>query len=473
MTHVEDEFRPSQGTAAAVPRWATLTLAVLFAMNLLNYIDRWALAGVLTTLQHDLKIDDGQAGSLNFYFLIIFSLVSPFMGWIGDRTRRTRLLAIGVGLWSLATVSTGLVQNFDQLRLARGALGIGEATYGVLAPAILMDLYGREKRSRVLSFFYLAMPLGYALGVILGALIAKLTGNWRIAFFVVGAPGLAAAVAALFLPEPTRGLSEGVDPERLKAHERAGPSRTDYLDLMVNSSYTYVVFGLSAFTFAFGGLAFWLPSFLERVKGIDKQEAGLIMGLTSLCAAIVGMTGGGWITDRLARTHTRALLVVPGVTMLAAIPFIILALNAQSKPWMIGCLFVAEALMLANTGPTSAVIANVVDPNLRATAYAVSNLAVHFLGDVWSPWIMGHVSDYCGRADTMATPFGRALAAVGAQPVDGKNLAAAMLVVVPAVLLGGFVLLVGARHLPREMALMLARLKAAPVAGTGRVVRSE
>jgi len=479
VIHADEGAGPGPTPAWTTPRWAGLTFGVLFAMNMLDYVDRWALAGVLKHVQDDLHLKDDSAGSLNFYFLISYSLFSPLMGWAGDRARRTRLLAAGVGVWSLATVGTGLVHNFDQLRLARSVLGIGEATYAVLAPTLLMDLYSRERRSRILSYFYLAMPVGYALGVALGGIIADYSpgwfagtrlapyAGWRMAFFVVGLPGLIAAASSLFLPEPVRGLSEGVDPARLREHERAGARRADYLDLMVNSSYTYVVFGLAAYTFAFGGLAYWLPAFLTRVRGLPGSTAGVILAATGLAAALVGMTGGGWLADRLARKDVRALFLVPAASMLAAIPFILLGLSARSVPWIAAWLFVAQALMFANTGPSNAIIANVVAPNMRATAYAVSTLAIHVLGDVWSPWLMGLASEYLGHPDTAASSVGRALAALGAEPVDGKNLSAGMLVVVPAVLLGGVVLLAGARHLPREMALMLAKLKAAP-AGEAR-----
>jgi predicted MFS family arabinose efflux permease len=456
---------PPDATPAA--RWVWVTFGVLFAMNMLDYIDRWALSGVLTYLQPDLHLNDAEAGSLNAYFLITYSLISPLMGWAGDRTNRSRLLALGIGLWSLATVGTGLARNFTELRLARSVLGIGEATYGVLAPAILMDLFPRDRRARILSWFYLAMPLGYALGVKLGSGISGATGSWRLAFFVVGVPGLIAAFAALFLRDPVRGGSEGVDLKRVKEHEEAGASWSDYLDLSVNSSYTYTVFGLAAYTFAFGGMAYWLPKYLEQVKGFSHANASNIVALTGFPSAILGMVGGGWIADRLATRNPKALFHVSGGSLLLAVPCILLGLMSSSMPAVVLGLFLAQTLLFANTGPSNAVIANVVDPKMRATAYAISTFAIHFLGDVWSPWLMGYVSDLCGKPDTMATNVGRALAAVGAMPVDGKNLSAGMLIVVPTVLLGGVVLLAGARHLPREMALMLARLKAAPKARLG------
>ena len=463
MLHVDDEVGgPAQAGPWKATRWTTITFVVLFAMNMLDYIDRWALSGVAQEIKKEFKVNDATIGSLNMYFLISYSVLGLFMGWAGDRMRRTWLLAAGVGVWSLATVGTGLASDFNHLRWARSILGIGEATYGILAPTILMDLYPRARRARILSGFYLAMPLGYALGVILGGRIALATGNWRMAFFIVGIPGFFAAIAALFLPEPIRGSAEGVDPKRLKQHEKAGASLADYRDLLVNSSYTYVVLGLSAYTFAFGGLAYWLPSYLERVKHWDKAATVDTLGITGLAAAIVGMSGGGWIADKLAKTNPKALFTVSGTSMLLAVPCTVLGLYSTYHPLVIFWLFLAQALMFANTGPANAVIANVIAPNLRATAYAISTFAIHFFGDVWSPLLMGYVSDLCGKPDTMGSSFGRILRAVDAIPVDGTNLSAGMLVVVPAVFLGGIVLLAGAKHLPREMDLMLARLKANP-----------
>ena len=287
------------------------------------------------------------------------------------------------------------------------------------------------------------------------------------AFYVVAAPGLIAAAFTWFLPEPIRGSSEGVDPAKLKAHERAGATREDYFDLMVNSSYTYSVLGMAFYTFAIGGLAYWLPSFFNLARKMDLVRADFFLGVTTVLAAVSGMTAGGWLADRLARTNPRALFVVPGVAMLGSVPFILLAVYAGSLPLAFVGVFFAEALMFINTGPCNAVIANVVMPNMRAAAYSVALLSVHVLGDIWSPTLMGWVADTFGQADAMGSVFGKALAAIGAVPTtrDGhppENLIAGMLVVIPAVVLSGVVLLAGARHLPREMALMLAKLKASP-----------
>jgi MFS family permease len=453
----------------AISRTALATFAVLFLMNLLDYMDRNVLYAVLPQVRSSLRITNAQAGLLATYFLVAYSVFGLFTGWAGDRLRRTYLLGLGVGVWSLATVGSGLARSYGQLALSRAVLGIGEATYGVIAPTILLDLFRRDQRARVLSAFYLAMPIGSALGMSVGGIVAQRL-DWHMAFFIVGIPGLFAAFAAPFLPEPVRGASEGVATERLRAHERAGASWDDYRDLLVNSSYNYSVLGMTAYTFAIGGMLVWVPSFLINTRGIPQERATTLLGITTLFAAITGMSVGAWVADRLGKKNARALFLVPGFAMLGAVPFVLLGLFARSTPLIFAGIFLAESLMFVNTGPCNAVIGNVVAPNMRSAAYAAGILVMHFLGDIWSPALIGYLADLFGKPDTMATPFGRALAAIGAVPTmaegqdQPENLLAGLLIVVPAVALSGCVMLAGARHLPREMALMLARLKAAPVA---------
>jgi len=449
------------------PRWAWVTFVILFAMNLLDYTDRNILTSLRDQIRADIPtISNERWGLLATIFLVSYSVFSPVMGWLGDRYKRTWLLAAGVGVWSLATVGSGLARDYGHLALARSILGIGEATYGVIAPTILLDLFSRETRSKLMSAFYLAMPLGAALGIMLGPVIADATG-WHSAFFIVGAPGLLAAFVVLFLPDPVRGASEEVDADRLRQHETAGATREDYVDLMVNSSYTYSVFGMAAYTFAIGGLLIWIPNYLFSTRGFPQKEAGAVLGLVTFASAIVGMMSGGWLADRLAKTKPGALFVVPGVAMILSIPFVILALVARDKTTIYAAIFAAETLMFVNTGPCSAIIANVVQPNMRAAAFAVSTFAVHFLGDIWSPWLIGKAADLFGDPDTMKGSIGRFLASLGAVPtqVEGQkpeNIVAGLLFITPALLLSGIVLIAGARHLPGEMALMRAKLKAAP-----------
>ncbi len=293
--------------------------------------------------------------------------------------------------------------------------------------------------------------------------------GWHKAFFIVGVPGLLAAIAVFFLPEPVRGASEGIDPERLKEHEKAGATREDYIDLMVNSSYTYSVFGMAAYTFAIGGMLIWIPPYLFNTRAFDQKTAAMALAGVTFCAAVLGMTAGGWLADKLAKTRPQALFLVPGFSMLASIPFVIMALMSKDAPVIYASIFAAETLMFVNTGPCTAIIANVVQPNLRSAALAISYAAVHFLGDIWSPWLIGKAADMFGDPETMNSSIGRVLTSIGAVPtqVEGhppENIVAGLLILIPALLLSGIVFLSGARHLPREMALMQAKLKAPPVA---------
>jgi MFS family permease len=470
---IETEVDPSDGSISRRRAWAAF--GVLFAMHLLDFTDRNVLSAVLPPLrapaeQGGLGIPIGLAGWLATIYLLSHSLFAPLMGWAGDRWCRTWLLGLGVGVWSLATVGSGLARNFGQIALSRSLLGIGEATYGVIAPTLLVDLFPRSMRTRVLSLFYLAMPLGSALGFVLGGSIASQLG-WRPAFFVVGVPGLAMALLALTLPEPVRGLAEGVRTERLLAHEHAGAGLSDYLHLLRTPSYVFSVLGMASYTFAIGGLVFWMPDFLHSTRGIPLDRATLVLGAITVPAAILGMLTGGWVCDRLGHRFPRALFVVPGLTMLAAVPFVLLGLLSKSPAAIYAGIFFAELLMFVNTAPCNTIIANVTDPNLRARANATALAGVHLLGDLWSPPMIGAVAALFGSASMMATPIGRLLAALGAHPTlaeSGRpeNLAAGLLLVAPAILLSGLVFLLGARVLPDDTARMIERL-AAPADRSG------
>ena len=191
-------------TPTQPPRDALGPLALLTAMNILNYIDRYVITAMLPSIQRDLQLDDRQGGMLGTAFIVVYFLASPGFGWLGDRKRRPRLLAAGVGVWSLATASAGLAKSVAALFVARAAVGIGEAAYGTIAPALLADHFPKAVRGRIMSYFYLATPVGAALGYLLGGALGAAYG-WRNTFYMVGLPGLVLAIAAWFMQDPPRG----------------------------------------------------------------------------------------------------------------------------------------------------------------------------------------------------------------------------------------------------------------------------
>jgi MFS transporter, Spinster family, sphingosine-1-phosphate transporter len=377
---------------------AAITLALLFGMNLLDYIDRNILAAVLPQIQAEMGLSSTQAGALGPAFLIAYTAFAPLMGWAGDRYNRTRLLVCGVGLWSLATVGSGFADTYGHLVLARSLLGIGEATYGTLAPTILADLYPRERRGQLLSFFYVAVPVGSALGYVLGGLIEPHYG-WRMAFWVVGGPGLVAALSGLFLREPLRGAmdsAEEVD-DRVAMHAPGHVCWRDYGMLKQNRSYIHNTLGMALMTFALGGLAFWMPTYFYRVKGMTLQEANLWIGLLTVGAGLLGTITGGWLADRLLRRTPGAYFLVSGCGMLLAMPCALVALLADAPTIYLPAMFLAECGVFLNTGPCNAILVNVVPPAMRSTAFAINIFLIHVLGDFWSSSAIGALADATGN----------------------------------------------------------------------------
>jgi MFS family permease len=439
---------------------------LLFAMNLLISVDLWMLAGQLDSIRDQLGLTENQAGWLSSVLLLALAGTCLPIGYLADRVRRPRLLAVGFAIWSIATVTTGMARSNEQIQAARALVGVGGAIFAVFALAMLTDFFPRALRAWALAIFNLAVPLGAALGLSLGTALAHVTG-WQTAFLAAGAPGILLALVALTIPDPVRGASDGVDVARLRLHEQVGPGREDYVDMMVNSSYTYSVFGITFSSFALAGLVYWSKTFLTGAKELSDAQTGTPLSLTFLGAALAGIFAGGCLAWWSSRRSPRAMFIVPGLATLAAIPCVLLAIYGRMVPVIFLGIFLAEFTLFMNVVPCYTIISCVVMPNLRAVAFAVALAATHLLGDLWSPSLMVWVNDTFGQSDSMATGFGRALAALGAVPVvkpgrDPENLTAGMLVVVPALLISGAVLLSGSRHLPREMALMLAKLRAVP-----------
>src|SRR3954451_20507772 len=189
-------------------RTAGYTLAVLTRINLFNYQDRWIIAALVESLRKsELHLKDTQLGVIGSGFIIVYTLVSPVFGTLGDRRARPPLIALGVMIWSIATTLGGFARGFTSLFIARSTVGVGEAAYGTIAPALLADTFPLEKRGRVLSVFFAAIPIGSAAGYILGGLVDQHYG-WRAAFWIAGAPGLLLALLVLIVKDPPRGLHD-------------------------------------------------------------------------------------------------------------------------------------------------------------------------------------------------------------------------------------------------------------------------
>lgn len=368
-------------------RAARRALLLLTGINLFNYIDRYVVAGVAESLKHSaLQPSDRALGLLMTGFLLVYTLTAPVFGALGDTRERPRVLALGVALWSVATALGGTVRSFWQLVLARALVGVGEAAYGTIGPSLLADLFPPRGRGRAFTFFFMAIPVGAALGYALGGALDHRFG-WRSAFFVVGLPGLLLALLVSRLGDAPRGQHDaGHDPSVRLSWATFGALRR-------NRVYRLTVLGYAAYTFALGAIAFWAPSFFERVRGLPRTTATGTFGAIVVATGLLGTFGGGWLADRLQRRFGQAYLGMSGVATLLAAPLFWVALRAGAPAVYWSALVGAELLMFASTGPINTVIATVVPPTIRATAMAVSIFTIHALGDVPSPWLVGVLSD--------------------------------------------------------------------------------
>jgi len=425
---------------------AGYALAVLTFINLFNYLDRWVVAAVVESIKRsELHLSDTELGLVGTGFIFVYTLTSPIFGSLGDRRSRPPLIAIGVALWSIATALAGFARGFTSLFSARSAVGIGEAAYGTIAPALLADSFPLEKRGRVFATFFAAIPVGSAAGYVLGGLVDKHFG-WRAAFWIAGAPGLLLALLVMFIGDPPRGSQDAshgapassgrTDPDMSDGAPasagRADPDISDgapasagrmdsdmsdgapasagrmdpqarpmhpakagapYRHLFKNTHYMLTVIGYGAYTFALGGLAFWMPAFLERSRGMTRSEATVTFGAIALVTGFVGTFAGGWLGDFFLRWTKQSYLWVSGIVTLVAAPVTYIALSDHRRGVYLAAIVIAELLIFASTGPVNSAIVNAVAPGERATALGLSVFVMHLLGDIPSPPLIGRISD--------------------------------------------------------------------------------
>jgi MFS family permease len=376
-------------------RAAVYGLFLLTLLNFVNYIDRYILAAVQPRILDEFQLTNTEGGLIFSAFLVVYFLSSPIFGRLGDRLSRTRLMAIGVGAWSLATAASGIVRSFGQLLTARAAVGVGEAAYGTISPALISDYFSPERRGRAFAVFYVAIPVGSAVGYILGGELEHAFHSWRSVFFIVGLPGLLLALLTLTAPDPPRGIQDQAD-EHLAA-EQAASLREVLRSLLHNRVYTWTVLGYAAYTFAIGGLSFWAPRYFEHVRGLPLNEADRLIGTAAVVSGLVGTFAGGYLGDWLQKRTRGGYLWLSGASMLVAVPFAWLALAQTSdRSTYTWALFVAEFLVFLSTGPINVVLVSVVPVAMRATAMAVSIFTIHLLGDAISPTILGIAADTVG-----------------------------------------------------------------------------
>jgi MFS family permease len=382
---------PGKGGMA---RPALIALVLLTALNLLNYIDRYILPGAQPLIQQYLGVSDERMGALTTALFFTYMCTAPLTGWLGDRFSRKPLIVAGATLWSLATLFTYFVHDYWSMYFRHALVGVGEATFGIFAPAVLSDYFPAKERNRIFSIFYLAIPVGAALGFLTGGQLGSRFG-WRAPFFVAAIPGLLVAAAYwIFAGEPVRGGSdaEGGSSVPEKTAPTPGEIRKNALGLFSNPGYLCATLGMAMLVFTMGGISTWMPTFLHRFAGMDVGKAGTVLGAITVVDGLAGTIAGGWLAQRWLRRDRRALYLLSAWSVIATLPLAALVFFGPVK-WAVPALFAAEFFLFLNTGPLNAAIVNSVSAAVRSSAIALNLFLIHFLGDTFSPQIIGAISD--------------------------------------------------------------------------------
>ena len=383
-------------------------LGLLLAVNLLNYIDRQVLFAVFPLIKIDLRLSDTALGFLGSAFMLSYLLFAPLFGWLGDKWSRTKLACGGLVVWSLATALAGFAPGYRTLLAARATVGVGEASFGTVSPGLVADFFPKERRGQILSWFYVAIPVGSALGYLLGGVLGQHYG-WHAAFLLVGIPGLLLAIPIALLRTPPRGGDDA--PHPACGHPLPDGEGKGYAALFKNRAFVCNTLAMAAMTFAIGGLAQWLPSFLHRVHSLDVAKGNTLFGVTTVLAGILGTLAGGWLGDIWQKRSGKGYLMVSGWGFLIGTPFAVWAILAPGLTGCMSAIFIAEFFLFLNTGPLNTVIINVTKPAVRAMAFAVNIFFIHALGDAVSPSILGWLSDQWGlRSALLITPCAMVLA---------------------------------------------------------------
>ena len=402
--------RPTRGAG-----WA---LALLLCINLFNYVDRQVLSAVEPQIESTFHRSEAAMGSLATVFLVSYMLISPLFGWLADRMSRWLLVAIGVILWSLASGASGLADTFVALLLTRCFVGVGEAAYGPVAPTILSDFYPVSIRGKVLALFYLAIPVGSALGYTLGGKIGGRFG-WRAAFYAVVIPGILLGLWSLFMKDPR--------PKRAKSATPPAPRNLwqDYRSILATPSYLLNTVGMTAMTFAIGGIGYWMPKYIvDYRKYSNLAHVDTIFGIVTVVAGLLATILGGIAGDALRDKYPGSYFLVSAAGLLCGFPmFVMILYTPFPLAWVF--LFLAVFCLFFNTGPSNTILANVTHPSIRATAFALNIFIIHAFGDAISPPVIGFLADHY----SMNTAF---------------------LVVSLMMVVGGLFWLYGARYLQRD-----------------------
>ena len=420
---------------------AGYALWVLFGINMMNFFDRQILAAVTEPIRMEWHLTDTALGLLNTAFVLLYAAVGVPLGRLSDRWLRTKILSLGVTVWSLFTAASGLAWNYWSLFAVRLGVGVGEASCAPAANSLIGDLFPPHKRARAISIFMLGLPIGIFASNLSSGIIAK-TYGWRITFFIACIPGLILALLALKIREPHRGGAE--DHDIVGMQQEGSP----YWRVLRIPTIWWIILSGALHNFNAYAVNAFLPAFLGRYHGMDLRQANTIAAVVLGAVGVAGLLGGGWAADRLRKTRANGRMLLASASLFVSTPLVYLAFD-RPKGDLVGFMLLMGfgwMLIYVYYATVYAAIQDVVEPGLRATAMALYFFAMYVLGGSFGTSIMGTLSDhYANKAMIEAN------ATAMSEVFKAEGLHSAFYVVPLVSLILAVVLYAGSRTVAKDM----------------------
>jgi len=380
-------------------------------VNLINYMDRLTIAGILDDVKAEFNANNAMGGLLQTAFIVSYMIFAPLFGYLGDRYSRKAIMAAGVFLWSIFVLIGSFMSGKEENREkqwsnpdywaflgCRAVVGIGEASYSTIAPTIISDMFVKDTRSKMLALFYFAIPVGSGLGYIVGSETAKAFGHWQWGLRATPVAGVIAVILIMvFLMDPPRGESEGHQDMQAQTYKE------DIVSLAKNKSFVFSTLAFTCVTFCTGALSWWGPAYIqdglrtmkEEERGIDVKSVPFIFGAVTMMSGIVGVPLGMILSTKLKAKYPRADPVICAVGILASAFFLSIGMVLCNVNIFLAfvLLFIGEVALNLNWSIVADMLLYIVSPTCRSTAEAIQILASHAFGDAGSPYLIGLVSD--------------------------------------------------------------------------------
>ncbi|MEP7270786.1 MAG: MFS transporter [Acidobacteriota bacterium] len=372
---------------------ARYALWVLFGINMMNFFDRQILAAVTEPIRKEWLLNDTQMGFLNTVFTLIYAVAGVPLGRLADRGSRTRVLAIGVSVWSALTAASGLAWSYWSLFVARLGVGVGEASCAPAANSLIGDLFPPHRRARAISVFMLGLPVGIFLSNLISGRIAQ-AYNWRMPFFIAFVPGVILAVFALRMREPKRGAAEAYE---IVGHEGEG---SPYWRVLRIPTMWWIILSGALHNFNAYAVNGFMPAYLGRYHGLGLQEANTISAFVLGAVGIVGLLAGGWAADWISHKRANGRILLAALSLAVSTPCVYLALGRPkgSMVAFVALMGLGWMLIYVYYVTVYPAIQDVVEPGLRGTAMALYFVAMYVLGGSFGTLILGMLSDYFAKS---------------------------------------------------------------------------